>query len=83
MTKAVLKDGVFRPVGPVPADWAEGAEVEVELTKNIADSTDSDLWKAEMDRAVAEIDEEDARTLRDAIAEIRAEAKELARQGRM
>ncbi len=83
MTKAVLKNGVFQPLDPLPTDWAEGMEVDVERATSEGNSRDIDDWKEEMDRAASEIDEGDARLLREAIAQIRAEAKELARQGRL
>ena len=31
MTKAILKGGVFRPIGSLPADWTDGTEVDVEI----------------------------------------------------
>ena len=82
MTKAVLKDGVFRPIGPVPTDWADGTEVDVVISPLSVEKSPTDEWMDEVEAAAAEIDPDDARLLREAIAEIRREAKELARQGR-
>jgi hypothetical protein len=83
MTKAILKDGVFRPIGPLPADWQDGTEVELARTNSSNPESKTDDWMDEVERAVAEIDPEDAQILQDAISENRAEAKELARQGKM
>lgn len=83
MTKAILKNGVFEPAGPLPSDWSEGTEVEVEKSLRNPDTTTTDEWMNDVERSAQESDPDDADLLREAIAEIRSQAKELARQGRM
>jgi len=83
MTKVVLRDGVFRPIDPLPADWEEGMEFDLTPATSTTKRMDTDEWMDAVERAVAEIDPEDSRILIEAIAENRRETKELARQGRM
>ncbi len=76
MTKAIFNNGVFSPLGPVPADWLEGAEVRVELANSQPETGDVDEWKEAMDQAAAEIDPEDASIFNEAIDENRRSEKE-------
>lgn len=83
MTKAVLKDGVFRPIGPVPADWVDGTEVGVVISLQSGEKSPTDEWMDAVEQAASECDPGDGRLLREEVDEIRREAKELARQGRL
>jgi hypothetical protein len=84
MIKAVVKNGVVVPRDPLPPDWQEGTEVEVEKTgsggavENGIHPTDA--WMDEVERCAAQQDPADDLRLQQAIDEERRAAKELARQ---
>ena len=83
MTKAVLKNGVICPVGPLPADWTEGTELRVERAPALADPSNrsrSDEWMDAVEAAVADNDGEDDERLQSAIDHQRAQAKEWAKR---
>jgi hypothetical protein len=50
MVKAVVKNGVIVPRDPLPADWREGTEVEVEKPSDpIKVGDELDRWYAELE----------------------------------
>jgi hypothetical protein len=52
MVKAVVKNGVIVPRDPLPADWREGTEVEVEKPSDTVRVGDkSGRWSAELETA--------------------------------
>ena len=76
-TKAVLKDSVVRPIGPLPAEWIDGTEVEVEIASpNIGDPA-TDNWLEEVCEAAANISDEDEELLARELRRIRNEAENL------
>lgn len=78
--KAIVKDGVFVPQEPLPEDWAEGTELEVEKVPNDADKEAIEKWYAELEASCSQRDPEDDRILKEAIREIRMEGKERAQK---
>jgi hypothetical protein len=81
--KAVLKNGVILPKEPLPTDWSEGTELEVEKasSKNgIVAGDELDRWYAELESACAQMDPEDDRILKNAVLEVRRQEKERARK---
>jgi hypothetical protein len=81
--KAILKNGVIYPKEPVPRDWSEGTELEVERVTGQPgmDSSDElDRWYAELEGACAQMDPEDDRILKEAVLEVRRQEKERARK---
>ncbi|HZZ80944.1 MAG TPA: hypothetical protein VFE62_20750 [Gemmataceae bacterium] len=81
--KAVIKNGAICPQEPVPAEWIEGTELEV--ARADAHSTNGnvdklDQWLEELQKACAELDSDDDRTLRAAVLEATMQEKELARR---
>jgi hypothetical protein len=85
MIKAVVKGGVVVPRDPLPDDWQEGTEVEVEKTaSNGVGATGihpTDAWMDEVERCAAQQDPADDQRIQQAIDEERRLAKESARQG--
>ena len=79
--KAVLKNGTIELREPLPADWREGTELEVEKADSEDTKADLDKWHAELEAACAEMNPEDDRILQQAILEIRKQEKDLARTG--
>jgi len=74
MMRAIVQDGVIVPLQPLPEDWAEGTEVNVERW-SIAPSNGGmhkhkDAWD-ELETFVQDNDPEDERRLEEAIAELR------------
>ncbi len=86
MIKAVVKNGVVVPRDPLPHDWREGMEVDVEKSSAAAwDSGEihsADIWMDEVERCAVLQDPADDQRLQQAIDEERRLAKELVRQGR-
>jgi hypothetical protein len=84
MVIAIVKNGLIVPRDPLPTDWQEGTEVEVERLRSDANLKNgvhpADLWMDEVERCAAEQDPEDDLRLQQAIDEERLAAKELARQ---
>jgi hypothetical protein len=78
--RAILKNGVFYPKERIPPEWSDGTEFEVAQASPTDDDSDLDRWYAELEAGCAQLDPEDDRTLREAIQEVRAEEKELARR---
>jgi hypothetical protein len=79
--KAVLKNGMILPKEPLPTDWSDGTELEVEKAPGKNGRGDElDRWFAELESACAEMDPEDDRILKDAVAEVRRQEKEQARK---
>jgi hypothetical protein len=86
MVRTVLKDGVFVPVDPLPADWCEGAafRVEAEAAAAADDFPDPDKYPdAYWDRLDAECKQGDPAEfakLHAALAEVERLSKEQARR---
>jgi hypothetical protein len=84
MVIAVVKNGVIVPRDPLPTDWQEGMEVEVEMrSPNLASANgvhSADQWMDEVERCAAQQDSGDDMRLQQAIDEERRAAKELARK---
>ena len=81
--KAVLKNGVILPREPLPPDWPEGTELNVERspTQFANGAIDQlDLWFEELNGACAKMDADDDQTLKAAILEVRRQEKERARR---
>jgi hypothetical protein len=79
--KAILKNGLIYPKEPVPADWSEGIELEVQrATSSSMRSDELDHWFEELEGACALMDPKDDRILKDALMDVRRQEKELARK---
>ena len=78
MLKATLRKGSIVPLEPVPADWEEGAALEID--KVTASNLDIDAWVTLMDQLCADSLPEDEESMRLAIAKHRKEAKEQVRK---
>ncbi|HEV3078817.1 MAG TPA: hypothetical protein VGY66_03535 [Gemmataceae bacterium] len=78
MPRAVLKNGLIYPVEPLPPEWAEGQELEVQ---EVQDGTPSGLeqWYQELEGMAAQNDEEDFARLEAALKEAHDLAKEQMR----
>lgn len=83
MTKAVLKNGVIHPVEPLPTNWTEGTQLQVQKApapKKKHKRFDIDDWFKRVEKAAAEIDPEDWERMQRAIDKHRAQAKEYAKR---
>ncbi len=87
MINAIVRGGLVVPHDPLPQDWQDGTEVEVE--KKTADSSEADgisgadAWMDDVERCAAQQDEADDLRLQQAIDAERRLAKELARRGKL
>jgi hypothetical protein len=81
MVTAVIQNGLIVPRDPLPAEWTEGTEVEVDKSIHSSQLDDEiDLWLAEMDAIAANGDPADDRRLEAALEQHRREQKALARK---
>ena len=73
MIKAIVKNGVIVPCEPLPEDWQEGTEVEVEKSPTDTQSGihPTDAWMDEVEAIAAQGDPADDLRLEAAIQEIR------------
>lgn len=87
MPRAILRNGVILPLEPLPADWEEGTELTVErqglAEANGASPHATDRWMDEVEALAAQVSPDSDKELDQAIAQIRQQAKDLARQGKM
>ena len=84
MIKAVVKNGLVVPRDPLPADWQEGTEVEVERTtgNGVVESGihPTDAWMDEVEAVAAKGNPADDLRLESGIQDVRRREKELARK---
>ena len=81
MVKAIVKSGVIVPKSPLPEDWTEGTELEVEKHLSSSDSnSELDRWFAELESIASQGDPNDDLALNEALQLIRQQEKELARK---
>jgi hypothetical protein len=81
MPRAILKNGVIYPLEPLPPEWADGQELEVEPIQPADESPEAiERWAREMEALCADSDSEDEERMLAAIAEERREAKAQARR---
>jgi hypothetical protein len=81
--KAILRKGLIHPQEPLPEDWQEGTEVEVEKRKSPqrkSRKSRADEWMDAVEAAAAQGDPADDARLDAAIREVRRRNKELARK---
>jgi molybdopterin converting factor small subunit len=80
--KAVLQNGVIYPREPLPKDWSDGTELQVEksLPTNGDRAEELDQWMAKVQASANEVDAEDEIILANSIRQLRQQARELARQ---
>jgi len=81
MIRAMVQNGLIRPLDPLPLDWAEGRLVVVEDAES-AVSDDLDAWYQELKRlGPAQYDPGEREQVRATLAEADAQAKALVRRG--
>jgi hypothetical protein len=73
MLKAVLRQGAIIPLDPMPAEWEEGAILEVAKTES--STIDVDAWARNMNQLCADSSVGDDKEMRQAIERHRQEAK--------
>lgn len=59
MIRAQIKDGVIRPIDPLPTEWAEGQELQIEAAEGLVTPEELDAWEQEMREGAAQIDPAD------------------------
>ena len=82
MPRAVLQKGVIYPVEPLPSDWRDGMEVNIERIPENYSAPTADEWMDEVEALAAQLPPEVDEQLATSIARLRQEAKELARRGK-
>ena len=58
MVRAVLRDGLFHPLDPIPADWVSGQQLRVEEieAEPAIPSGDLDQWLRDLEEATSQLD---------------------------
>lgn len=80
MLKAILRQGAIVPLEPVPPDWAEGAQLEIDIAEAPSLTFDIDEWACTMETLCADSSANDEQVMRQAIERHREEAKDQARR---
>lgn len=77
MLKATVRQGEIVPLEPVPSDWAEGTQLEIDIAheEQLALALDLDEWKRAMDALCADSTAADEAAMRQAIEAHREQAK--------
>jgi hypothetical protein len=78
MLKAVLQKGVIVPLEPLPAEWEEGAALEV--AKANSEQLDIDAWAESMKQLCADSTPQDEAAMFAALDEQRRQAKAQTRR---
>jgi hypothetical protein len=80
MIKAIVKNGVVVPRDPLPPDWQEGTEVDVEKSNRAVENGvhPTDAWMNEVESIAAQGDPADDLRLEAAVQDVRRREKELA-----
>ena len=78
--KAILKNGVIHLLDPLPAEWTEGDELEIQHIESLDSAEAIDKWLAEMNALCADSTPEDEAIIQAAIDEQKRPAKELMRR---
>jgi hypothetical protein len=79
MVRAILEDGVIRPLENLPTHWAEGQELVIDEA-SAPSPQELDAWSREVDELAAEIPPEDFERLDEALAKADREAKSYIRR---
>jgi hypothetical protein len=80
VVKAVIREGVIRPLSPLPEHWDEGQELEIEEANRQDRQEDLEQWSQEFDRLTAKIPQDDFERLEAALSEADLEAKEYVKR---
>ena len=80
MPKAILRNGVIHPLEPLPSEWADGRELNVESATEADEEQDFDSWFNELQTLVAQNDVTDLARVEKAIKEADEQAKTLVRK---
>lgn len=80
MVRAIIEDGVIRPLGTLPAHWTDGLELVIDEMVTPASPEDLESWSREVAALAAEIPADDFERMETALAEADREAKAYVRR---
>lgn len=80
MVRAVLQDGLIRPLAPLPADWHDGQALVIDIDSMPTSTEEISAWAREIEEAAQEIPDEDHARFLESLAEQRRASKELVRR---
>jgi hypothetical protein len=80
MPRAVLRNGVIYPLEPLPPEWADGKELQVEVAPEVEGQEDSERHFQELEELVSAIPPEDIERMNDALALADEQAKTIVRR---
>jgi hypothetical protein len=79
--KAILKDGLIHPLEPLPPEWADGRELQVEDAHDPRPSPEElDKWYRELDALCGQNDPAEVERGRAALDEMPQDSKEYLRR---
>jgi len=79
MVRAILEDGVIRPLERLPPHWTEGQELLIDEA-GVPSPQELEVWSREVEELAAAIPPEDFELLDEALAEADREAKSYVRR---
>jgi len=80
MVKAIVKGGAIIPQAPLPVDWADGTELDVEKSLDVNRVQDVDAWMDELEAHARQGDPADDLRLEEALRDIHEGEKEMTRR---
>jgi len=80
MVRAILEDGVIRPLDTLPAHWTEGQELVIDEAADAPSPEELETWSREVDALAHAIPPDDFERLEAALAEADREAKAYVRR---
>ena len=75
MVRAIIRDGVIRPLETLPAHWTDGQELLIDEAEDQPSPRDLDAWSREVEALAEGIPPEDFERLERALADADREAK--------
>jgi hypothetical protein len=80
MVRAILEEGVIRPLEALPSHWKDGRELVIDEADDVPSPEDLETWSREVDALAAQIPPEDFDRVEEALAEANREAKAYVRR---
>ena len=77
--KAILRDGQIQPLEPLPLDWVDGQELQIEPPDSDGPQAEIRAWEMDLEAAAARLPAEDHDRFQRALGEIEHESKEAVR----
>jgi len=74
MIKAILRDGRVQPLEPLPLDWVDGQELEIEPPASEGQEVQPREWAQDLEAASARLPAEEHDRFQNALSDIERES---------